>query len=137
VHFDTALNLVWLVSGLLALSSTLRASVRCGKSPWLHVIGVALIVAALFPYISATDDLVRSESLGAQPDKPHSSPAKKSPNSNLIRLYETLDSPLACNTCVLTLTFFTAWMVLTAVLSQVSRVAPAIAGRSPPLLLAH
>jgi len=135
VQFDTALNLVWLSLGLVALGSTVRASVRRGNSPWLHILGVALIVAALFPYISATDDLVRSENLSTQPDRSHSPFGKKAPNDNLIRLYETLDSPLACATCVLTLTFFTVWVILSPAFARDRRVAPASAGRSPPLLL--
>jgi hypothetical protein len=133
VHFDTALNLVWSFLGLIALGSTVRAAFRRGNSPWLHVIGVALIVAALFPYISATDDLVRSETLSSLPDRDHSSSGKKAPNDNLIRLYETLDSPLACAACVLTLTFFAVWLILLPAFTRHPRIAPAIAGRSPPL----
>jgi hypothetical protein len=135
VHFDTALNLVWLFLGSIALGCTTRAAIRGSKSPWLHVIGVALIVAALFPYISATDDLVRSEPLSTQPHKDHPFSGKKPSNNNLIRLYETLDSPLACATCVLTLTFFAVWMILLPALGWDRGVAPAFAGRSPPLPL--
>jgi hypothetical protein len=136
VHFDTALNLVWLFLGVVALGSTIRAAIRARNSrssAYLHIIGVALIVAALFPYISATDDLVRSESLSTQQDRDHSSSGKKTPNDNLIRLYETLDTPLACSTCILTLTFFPVWLILAPILKRDRRVAPACAGRSPPL----
>jgi hypothetical protein len=139
VHFDTALNLAWLLLGIGALASTLRATMRRSaynrSSAWLHVVGVALIVAALFPYISATDDLVRSENLSTREKQDHSSPGKKTPNDNLIRLYETLDSPLACPTCILTLTFFSIWLIFLPKSERDHQVAPACAGRSPPLSL--
>ncbi len=139
MHFDTALNLVWLLLGAVALASAIRAAVRGSAhdrpSAWLHVIGVALIVAALFPYISATDDLVRSESLSTQPDRDHSSSGKKAPNDTLIRLFETLDSPLTCQKCVLILTFFAVWVIFLPITKRDRRVAPSCTGRSPPLLL--
>ena len=139
MQFDTALNLLWVLLGVVALTSTIRASTR-GSAPnrsaaCLHVVGVALIVAALFPYISATDDLVRSENLSTQQDRDHS-PGKKTPNDNLIRLYETLDSPLACQSCILVMTFFALWIVFLPVVKRDHRVTPACAARSPPALLA-
>jgi len=137
VHFDTALNLVWLSLGIVALASTARAALRrhsgYRSSAWLHIVGVALIVAALFPYISATDDLVRSENLTRQ-NGDHSSSGKKTPNDSLVRLYETLDSPLAGPTCTLTLTFCAVWIIFFSFVHRNHRTAPACAGRSPPLL---
>jgi hypothetical protein len=140
VHFDTALNLAWVLLGVIALAGTVRASVRRNRihrcSVWLHVIGVALIIAALFPYISATDDLVRSEDLGAAHHHNQSPFEKRNPNKNLIRLYETLDSPLACATCTLTVTFVAVWITLPSRIILDRRIAPALAGRSPPLAFA-
>jgi hypothetical protein len=137
VRFDTALNLIWVLLGIIALAGTIRAHVRrapkIASSGWLHIVGVALIIAALFPYISATDDLVRSEDLTTTQHQDHSSPAKKNPNENLIRLYETLDSPLACAICAYTVVFFAVWLVFTLIITADHRVAPACAGRSPPL----
>lgn len=136
MRFDTALNVVWVLLGVIALAGTIRANIRQRRtiksSAWLHIVGVALIVAALFPYISATDDLVRGEDLNARQHQNHSSPSKKNPNDNLIRLYETLDSPLACATCSLTVTFFSVWLTVAPVVARDRRVAPACAGRSPP-----
>ena len=138
MHFDTALNVVWVVLGVIALAETIRASIRQRRtrrsSASLHIVGVALIVAALFPYISATDDLVCGEDLAARQHQSHSSSSKKNPNQNLIRLYETLDTPLACATCSLTVTFFAVWLVLAPVFATDHRIAPACAGRSPPFL---
>ena len=70
MYFETSLNLVWLLLGLLALAGTIRSALKNVAVPrrapaWLHVVGVALIVAALFPYISATDDILRIENLNA------------------------------------------------------------------------
>ncbi len=136
MHFDTALNLLWLALGIVALASTVRSAFyrrsAAGAPAWLHIVGVALIVAALFPYISATDDLVRSENLTHQ-DRDHSSSGKKTPNNNLIRLYETLDNPLAAPTCTLTLTLFAVWVIFLFFAERVHRTAPTCAGRSPPL----
>jgi hypothetical protein len=112
--------------------SALFRNAKNHSSAWLHIVGVALIVAALFPYISATDDLVRSENLAHQ-DRDHRSPAKKAPNDNLVRLYETLDTPLACAACTLTLTFFAVWLILVPFIEREHRTAPTRAGRSPPL----
>lgn len=138
MHFDTALNLVWALLGALALASTVRAAVvaHAHRRPaWLHIIGVALIIAALFPYISATDDLVWTETLASQHADDHSSPAKKAPNSNLIRLYETLDTPLAPATCSLSIIFLAIWLIMVPTLKRIRRFAPAWAGRSPPLVV--
>ena len=67
---DTALNLLWLALGVFALASTLRSRRhRAGFAHvpvWLHVCGVALIIAALFPYISATDDVLRIQHMDVQ-----------------------------------------------------------------------
>ncbi len=137
MHFDTALNLVWLVLGVIALGSTARVALRDAanrSSACLHIIGVALIVAALFPYISATDDLVRSEEVSSHQGHDRA-PAKKTPNNNLVRLYETLDSPLACAKCVLTLTLLAIWIVFLPAPKQYRRAAPSWNGRSPPQFL--
>lgn len=137
MHFDTALNLVWLTLGIIALGCTIRLAFRRGSNgsvAWLHVIGVGLIVAALFPYISATDDIVRSETLSTPHDRHHSHSGKKAPDENLIRLFETLDTPLACNTRVLVLAFFLVWMVSQPATERDRHFAPASAGRSPPAL---
>lgn len=136
MHFDTALNLAWLLLGGLALARTIRVTwrqsdVTTATSRWLHIVGVALIVAALFPYISATDDVLRIEHFKAQHDSRHSS--KQTQNDDLMRLYETTDSPLVCRICGVALVFFFISIVLTPVARLIERIAPMYAGRSPPL----
>jgi hypothetical protein len=139
VHFDTTLNLVWLAVGTIALASIVRVTLRRRKiqkdtRAWLHIIGVGLIVAALFPYISATDDVVRVEQFSGQHGHPFS--GKRGPNDELIRLYQTLDTPLVSSTCQVSLTLFFILLVVALVTRQIDRSAPFESGRSPPRLLA-
>jgi hypothetical protein len=135
VQFDAALNLAWLLLGALALARTIRVTwcqtgVTAPKSRWLHIVGVALIVAALFPYISATDDVLRIEHFKAQHHSRHST--KQTQNDDLMRLYETTDSPLVCRICEVALVFFFISIVFTPVAGLIERIAPLHAGRSPP-----
>ena len=135
VHFEAALNGVWLVLGVCALASTIRAAFRHrGGSAWLHVVGVGLIVAALFPYISATDDVLRIENLTSQHD--HRYPAKHSRIDDLMRLYETMDTPLVCRTTQVAVTLLFVTLIFTPVLRAIERIAPLQAGRSPPMTAA-
>lgn len=137
MRFDTALNLVWLVLGLAALASTARAALarkpRPKNSPaWLHIVGVALIVASLFPYISATDDALRAEHFAAQHEHGHA--GKHNRMDNLMRLYEAMDNPLVSEARTIVLTFFFISLIFVPVLRAVSQLAPHQAGRSPPSL---
>jgi hypothetical protein len=139
VHFDTALNLAWLLLGGLALARTVRVTlcqtdVTASKSRCLHIVGVGLIVAALFPYISATDDVLRIEHFKAQHDSRHST--KQTPNDDLMRLYETTDSPLVCRVCRVALVLCFISIVFTPVARLIERIAPLHAGRSPPTVAA-
>jgi hypothetical protein len=136
VHFDTALNLAWLLSGVIALAATLGLSRRVSSkknrlSGWLHLIGVAAIVVALFPYISATDDLLRIEHFNTQ--QAHQNGSKHSSSDDLLRLYETLDSPLLCNTCRIILTLIFLSLLAAPAHNLVRRSVTLITGRSPPL----
>jgi hypothetical protein len=136
VHFDAALNLAWLLLGGLALVRTIRVTwcqsdITTSKSRWLHTVGVALIVTALFPYISATDDVLRIEHFKAQHDSRHS--GRQSQNDDLMRLYETTDTPLVCPIRQLALVLFFISLVFTPVARLMERIAPLHAGRSPPL----
>jgi hypothetical protein len=47
----------------------------------------------LFPYISATDDIVRVEQFSSEHAPQQHHPTKQDNAKNLVRLYETLDSP--------------------------------------------
>ena len=130
---------MWLLLGLVAVGSTVRVSLRESVKPkrtpaWLHIIGMALIVAALFPYISATDDVLRAEHFSAQHDDRHS--GKHSRTENLVRLYEIIDNPLVCRSPEVAITIFFIFLIFTPVPRLVHRIAPLQAGRSPPALQA-
>lgn len=135
MHFEAALNVVWLALGFLALASTARLALRDNNSPkrarpWLHIVGVGLIVAALFPYISATDDILRLEQFNSQHQ--HHDTGKHSRTDNLIRLYVTVDTPLVCHVSEVGVTFSFVSLVPTPVVQAMDRVSPLQSGRSPP-----
>lgn len=135
MHFDTALNLAWGLLGLVALVRTIRTSFRRPPSDnrgpaWLHIVGVALIVAALFPYISATDDVIRIEHFNAQQDHQH--PTNKHSNNDLIRLYEMMDSPVISPAVVLIFALFFIALVIVPATTLVDRREQFDGGRSPP-----
>jgi len=140
VTFDSVLNLIWLALGFIAVASTIRIAFEMRKCrqqrvPWLHMIVVGLIVTALFPYVSATDDVVQLEHIGSKPGHGHTN-STRTKNESLIRLYETMDTPLLSDVCRLTLTLVFIWVVLVPALKIVERIAPFRAGRSPPLPVA-
>ena len=135
MHFDSALNLAWILLGLLAFGRTARATfsrrhIETRKSRWLHIIGVGLIVAALFPYISATDDVLRIEHFKAQHNPAH--PSKQTQNDDLMRLYEAIDTALVCRISEVALVFLFVSIVFIRTERLVERIAPLYAGRSPP-----
>ncbi len=135
--FDVALNLAWLSLGVLALVSTVRATcfqqrTQARSARRLHIVGVALIVAALFPYISATDDVLSIEHFNAQHNSNH--PGKKTQNDTLMRLYETMDTPLVSQVRQVALIWFFIAIVFFPVVRLIERIAPFRAGRSPPAL---
>jgi hypothetical protein len=137
VQFETALNLTWLLLGILALACTAHAAFRRNsqerRAPaWLHIVGVGLIVAALFPYISATDDIVRIEHFSSQHDSRH--PSKQSKTDDLIRLYETMDTPWVYPVSQVVLILFFVSLLFAPLARLIERIAPFESGRSPPLL---
>jgi hypothetical protein len=146
VAFETALNFVWLALGVFAFCSTLRArrtSTGAHGPAWLHVCGVALIIAALFPYVSATDDVLRIQHLqlesgktSSQAHKPgsHENGQDKAPDT-LIRLYEIMDAPVIGTVQSVNFSFTFVALVVTPALQAVSRYITFRGGRSPPLPL--
>jgi hypothetical protein len=92
------------------------------KITWLQVLGVALVVAALFPFISATDDLVRIE----QATKPTSA------NEHLLRLYTNMEAPLQAEAPRVSFTLCFLLFVLPLMRRSLERSLPSNIGRSPP-----
>ena len=116
----------------MALAVTLGLSRRASFSiKWFHLMGVAAIVVALFPYISATDDVLRIERFGAQ--QTHENGSKHKTSDDLLRLYETLDSPLICGACRIAFTLIFVALLAAPIQNLIRRSIPLEAGRSPPL----
>jgi hypothetical protein len=146
VHIEAALNLLWVSLGLAALAITVRCALkrrrapaasdaRTGSSAWLHIVGVSLIVLALFPYISATDDVLRIEQFNAQTSHRHTNnPGKHDRTNNLIRLYETMDAPLVCSVRGISLALLFIALVVLPAPRVIDRIQPQQAGRSPPVV---
>jgi hypothetical protein len=145
VHFDTALNLVWAFLGLLALGTIIHANFRrkldnsrCSKR--IHLIGLGLIIVALFPYVSATDDVLRIEHYRSQhvvaiqgSTQSDTSSSRQAQIDDLMRLYEVMDSPLFCRAAEISLTLTFVALVFSLAVRPTHRSAPGCAGRSPPL----
>ena len=131
MHFDTALNSLWFALGILACAGAIRATRRYSE---FRLAGIVLVAAALlFPYISATDDVVRIEHLRGQSS--HSSSSQRGPTDDLVRLYQTMDTPLVCAVLRVSLTLFFVLLIATSVVRRIDRSAPFESGRSPPQVL--
>lgn len=100
----------------------------------MQLVGVASVVLALFPYISATDDVLRIAN--AIPQDKQSESGQRVPGSDLVRLYEAADAPLISQICTLTVTFAFFWLVVIPTRSATRRSVPLKSGRSPPSILA-
>ena len=98
---------------------------------WLQLVGVASIVVALFPYISASDDLVRIANARPLTQQQHGS-SPHNPAGDLLRLYEVTDAPVIGRICRLTVTFIFICLMVTGEKSAMERVAPTPSGRGPP-----
>lgn len=91
-----------------------------------------MIVAALFPYISATDDVLRVEHFNAQHSGGPGHSGKQHQDENLMRLYETIDSPMLGVSCQIIFVLFFVAMIWAPVLHFVDRETFFYTGRSPP-----
>lgn len=137
--FDTALNVIWLGLSVLALASILRLradrfSLALRLPSSLQVCGLAVILAALFPYISATDDVLRIQHMDLHqgPQHPQES-GKGCSKDGLLRLYEALDSPMVLPATQISFVLLFISLVIAPVVTVVSRSLPFASGRSPPL----
>ncbi len=140
---DAVLNLVW---GLMAVGSLaafglaeLRGRRRSkSRRPWHQGLAVFVAAVALFPCISASDDILRFEQLevGAQAEAKLRAPASKKsspkPAAYLARLLEALENfrtagaskPLVARCCLT--------LVPTGSHRNCERSLPSSTGRSPP-----
>ena len=98
---------------------------------WLQMVGVASIVVALFPYISATDDLIRIAN--SQPQSSQNPSTQHGPAADLLRLYEVSDAPLATRVSGFAITFAFECLLFVAAKRELRRSVPQQSGRAPPL----
>ena len=136
LQFDSTLNLAWALLGTIALVRTLCVSRRVARHSsrrrqLLEAVGVASIIIALFPFISATDDVLRIEQIKSQHEQGQSPGGH---HNNLLRLFETADHSVVTRCAPVRLTLVFLELVVVLFISQVSHTAPLIAGRSPPSL---
>ncbi|MBV9083106.1 MAG: hypothetical protein JOZ62_10545 [Acidobacteriaceae bacterium] len=78
---------------------------------------------------------MRMEHLNAQYPAHHHQhqSSKRGQNNELIRLYETADTPLVCKTSAVALTLYIVSVVFIPAPVAIDRIAPSEAGRSPPM----
>jgi hypothetical protein len=102
-----------------------------------RLVSIALVLGTLFPYISATDDLLRAEHLHVQAEHRHlnGTPSQQNQTDDLLRLYETMDSPLVGSIYLLVFALCFVALVFYPRIHAANRLAPHTAGRSPPCLL--
>jgi len=118
----------------MALVRTLCVSRRVARHSSLRrqlieAVGVASIVVALFPFISATDDVLRIQQYTSQTDHGQSSTGH---HNDLLRLFEAADHSLITQRSTVGLTLVFLELIVLIPCSCASRIAPLIAGRSPP-----
>jgi hypothetical protein len=138
VGFDAILNTVWLLLGTIALAVILARTIK-GSSRLLCCIGVGLVVATLFPVISATDDVIRIQHLEGthHSHKGRSeTDSHKRTSDNLIRLYEAMESPLAATPVRISFSLFFIFLIVALCVLYARQRTVAPGGRSPPSCLA-
>jgi hypothetical protein len=140
---DTALNLVWLSIGAVALCSLAflergryRHSTR--RARWVRLVAVLILTVALFPTVSSSDDLFSFALLNSHLEKhggagttPPENPKEKA-GMLLFRLLETLDHYQVSN--IYTLSLALSCLAFTfALYREVATCAVALRpGRAPP-----
>jgi hypothetical protein len=141
---DTALNLVWLSIGAVALCFLAFLEMRqyrhsTRRARWLRLVAVLILTVALFPTVSSSDDLFSFALLNSHPGK-HGG-AGTTPPENLkekagmllVRLLETLDHYQVSSICTLCLALSCLAFVF-ALYREVATCAVASRpGRAPPL----
>jgi hypothetical protein len=133
VPLDLTLNVVWLLLGVLALAISFGMSSRRPGSRRWQLARIILVLAALFPFVSATDDILRVEHYTSDHDGQHSH--GRTPNDDLVRLYEAMDAPVIAQASGIAFVLLFVSFVTIAATTLLTRVAPYAAGRSPPYLL--
>lgn len=138
---DTTLNIAWIFLGLIALGTLtfieyLNWGIRSFRARLWHFVLVGLVLIALFPYISATDDTLQVNRLNSKLSHQHEHPQRTvhEQGIDLLRLYETLDHSLVSQIWTVSVTFVLFSFVIRPRFQTLARSIPYRAGRSPPPL---
>lgn len=144
VTLDTALNLIWLGVGLLALALLafleprwFQRSTRRARS--IRFTAVFIVAVALFPSVSSSDDLfsfsLLSSHLGKHGGFGNTVPedSKEKAGMQLFRLLETLNHCQICQVYSFFLVLCCTAFILTIRRDALSRVVVCRPGRAPPL----
>jgi hypothetical protein len=146
VFVNAILNLVWAAICLAAFAWLIAAENRRrkanGRTIVYRAVALSLALVSLFPCVSASDDWVRLQFLGAvsaPADDSHKSPAApdqadKKALGTLGRLLEALESvqiTVSLSLSIVLCMFAFAWMETHR---SLDRFLPARAGRAPPVI---
>jgi hypothetical protein len=131
------LNLMWAGLGLASLVLMAwidhrNQGIRPFRSRVLRLVGVSLVVATLFPYISATDNMLQIEHVAAEMGGHEQGSNQHQHLNDLLRLYDTIDTSLMTHGCSFSLAFVFFSLVVNPVFERCDRSTPNFGGRSPP-----
>ena len=142
MHFDTALNLIWVCVGVAAVGalgfSELRRGTATLKSRCRRGIAVLVATVALFPCISASDDLVSLEQLQigsanrAEFAHGQSQESNQQPDLFLALQFESLENFQISSACFGLVTVSQFARVRPHAVRYCDRPVPSRADRAPP-----
>ncbi len=130
--FDLILNLAWALMGLAVWVSLIT---RARARGWHRRLTVLLAIVALFPCISASDDLVSLRNLTIPSRESTVTLSMPGGWSSLPRMLETIETSQVAAAFVLLLMLISSGILGTLLIQEVSRQELVLAGRSPPLFL--
>jgi hypothetical protein len=138
VPFDLTLNLVWALLGAAALLAVFRTDLkhRVGSpfaSRLFHFIRTGLVVAALFPYISATDDMLQIAQVRAELGDHEKRSGHHSNGHDRWRVFDSNESSVATSSFRLVIAFASVGIVIATVAHSFDSFSPTGSGRSPPV----
>ena len=134
---DYLLNLIWLCLGAAALFATrgCRPMGETKRFRSFRFISVVLVIAALFPYISALDDTLQLAQLGRAAGA-RSWTQKRAPDSHhaneLVWLFESMGDSVLAPAPAIAPRFSYLKLVSVPDFTELGRPSPPSLGRSPP-----
>jgi hypothetical protein len=137
VTVDIALNLIWLVLGAVALLATRYAPRRTTRRrlSTVRFVSVIVVLAALFPYISALDDSLQLAQVRGKVQKTRDLESIShvgAHSSDLVWLFESLNDAETGNRTAIPPGFIEYTVTATAGYCEIHRPAVPSNGRAPP-----